>query len=199
MAQANLIAPGQQRRMIVDESGRPVVELVRQPFYDRQQITATTAQQRQFFRGNNVGSPLQSNLSTSGMFPNPQSFSLYGVSAFVEFATIEEDWSRLQNEAYINFSLSSKPYLTIPFHMIPAAAGVYGLAATTLNNDLIYNVQNGMPISTNILPLDINGDPIYIISQQDFVVNLVTENTVAFSDTIFIWFYLHGIWYRSVL
>jgi len=133
------------------------------------------------------------------MLPTPQAFSVYGISCFVEQGIPEADLVKLINEASVEFKLSNKPYLQAPFHQIPAAGGLSGFASTTKNDTTIFQAQNGMPSPTLFLPLDIEGDPIHLVSQQDFVVVLTTHNTAAFSQAFYVTFHLVGVLYRPVL
>lgn len=189
---------------VENESGTPVLEVIWQPQYDRQQIAASTAQTIQFFRGQSSGNLLVTNVSTQNMLPNPNIFSLYGISVFVQQSLAgagpsEADWQRLNNECYFEFKLSGKTYVQTPFHMLPAAAGQTGLAVSTENNTRILQLQNGLASQRNYYPVDINGSPVRIMAQQDFQATLTTTNTAAFSTPLYIWLYLHGALYRPVL
>jgi hypothetical protein len=188
------------RRAIKYDQGNAYVEVIRQDMYNRKQLTAGTSQNINFFKGltGNMGL-LDTNMTVDGMLPSPQAYSVYGVSCFVQQGIAEADIQRLMNEATVEFRISNKPYLQIPFHSIPAAGGLTGMCATTENNTRIFQAQNGVPSPLVYLPLDIEGDPIHLVSQQDFVVQLQTFNTVAFTTTIYVTMHLVGVLYRPVL
>jgi len=184
--------PGNRRAAKYD-TGRAVLEYLREPIYDRKQLAAGTAQSVTFFKTFLGGTLRDTNMTSDGSLAAPHTFDAFGVSIFVQQGTAVADLERLMNEAYFEFKLSSKPYLRTMYHMIPAAAGLTGVAATTVTATTILELQNGIGSPLVYLPLDLEGEPLHIPSQQDFQATLTTVNTVAFTATIDLWCYLHGI------
>jgi len=191
--------PSKSRRVIKYADKNAYVELIRQDMYHRKLIPASTSSITSFFKDITSTTLLDTNMTTSGMLPTPQAYSIYGISAFVQQGLDETNFAKLMNESAIELRLSNKPYLQIPFHSIPAGGGLYGMAATTENATRIFQAQNGIPAPNNFLPVDIDGEPIHLISQQDFVCVLQTFNAVAFSVPFFVTVHLVGVLYRPVL
>jgi len=184
--------PG-NRRAAKYEPGRPVLEYLRQPLYDRKQLAAAGVQTLVFFRTALGGTLRDTNLNNAGSLPAPHTFDAFGISLFVQQGTVAADLELLLNQSFISFKISEKPYLNVMTHMLPASGGLYGFA--TANN--IFEAQNGIPSPLVYLPLDLEGEPLHLPSQQDFQVELTTTNTAAnFSATIDLWCILHGIYGR---
>lgn len=199
MAVPKMSKPAAGRRTVKYNEGNAYVEMIRQDLYDRKQLAATTSQTVLFFKNLSGSSLLDTNMTTDGMLPTPQAFSCYGISCFVEQGIPEADMVNLINNGAIEFKMSNKPYLQAPFHQIPAAGGLAGFASTTANNTTIFQAQNGGTQPFCYLPLDIEGEAIHLVSQQDFSVVLTTHNSIAFTKTIYLTMHLVGVLYRPVL
>lgn len=180
--------PG-NRRAAKYEPGRPVLEYLRQHLYDRKRLTAGTAQQVTFFKTFLGGTLRDTNMTSDGSLAAPHTMDVFGISLFVQQGTAAADLEYLLNESYFEFKISSRPYLQTMTHMLPSGGGLYGFA--TANN--IFEAQNGIPSPLVYYPVDLEGEPLHLPSQQDFSAILTTVNTVAFTDTIDLWCVLHGI------
>lgn len=188
------------RRVVKYDDRNAYVELVNQPLYDRKQVVASATQNILFFKNLSGSTLLDTNLTVDGMLPTPQAFSCYGLAAFVQQGVPEADLVKLVNESSIEFRLSNKPYLQCPFHLVPSPGGLRGFAALDAQAapTSIFQAQNGAGF-LGFLPLDIDGDPIHLVSQQDFVCVLSTHNSAAFSTAFYVTMYLMGVLYRPVL
>lgn len=183
-------------RVIKYREGTPMMNPQRQTLYHRRQFAAATAQTLTFFRDFTATTALDTNMTTPAMLPSPYAFSCYGISFFVDQGVVNTDWHKLLNETVIFFKLSGKDKLQIPLHMVPSAGGLYGISDAAAAP--IFEAQNGMPMPTNFLPLDVQGRPVHIVSQQDFQVNVQTFNSAAFSAAFYGFCHLHGIYYIPV-
>lgn len=180
--------PGNRRAAKYDP-GIPVLEYLRQHVYDRKRLTAATAQSVTFFKTFLGGTLRDTNMTSDGSLASPHTLDVFGMSLFVQQGTAAADLERLMNESYLEFKISSRPYLQTMTHMLPASGGLYGVTTANATTEL----QNGLPSPLVYLPLDLEGEPLHIPSQQDFQAQLTTVNTVAFTATIDLWCVLHGI------
>jgi len=185
--------PGNRRAAKYDP-GRPVLEYIRNPLYDRKQIASgSAAQSLTFFRTFLGGTFRDTNMTADGSLAAPHTYDAFGLSIFVQQGTTAADLELLMNFGVFQFSMSDKPYLTCMMHQIPAAAGLHGFASTTVTATTIFEAQNGYPLPTGYMPLDLEGSPLHIPSQQNFQGVLTLSNAATFSDDIDLWCVLHGI------
>lgn len=189
--------PG-NRRAVKYEPGNPILEYVRQPVWDRKRITAAaTTASLTFFKTFLGGTLRDTNMTSDGSFAAPHTYDAFGLSMFIQQGTVAADLQILMNESFLELRLSSKPYLQAMGFMMPAAGGLYGF--TTAVNQ--FQAQNGLPGPSVYLPLDLEGLPLHLPSQQDFNALLTVANTaaVAFSANVDIWMVLHGIMGRPTM
>jgi len=190
--------PG-NRRVVKYKEGQPLVELIRQPLYHMLEVQAATSQTLQFFSGVNPSNKLVTNLVTNGMLPTPHTFDIFGLSVVLEFGLNPDDWYRFYNNSFVNFKVSTKDYLTVPVHKIPASCGPVGIATTTKTDTTIFAVSNGWPAPGIWFPMDIDGISIHLPSNQDFSLTIQTLNTTAFTQAFKVWVYLDGILSQPVM
>lgn len=191
------LVQGNSRRIIQDPSKkRPAVELLPWSLYHRQGVAAAGSQTLTFFRNIGGGATLlDTNLTTAGLLPYPQSFDIFGIAIVPAFGVSDADMTNFYNNSVVTFALSNKPYLQIPIMRIPAACGFHGVATT--NN--VFQVQNGLPSPQNTWSMAISGMSLYVPHQQDFAMEIRTFNQVAFTAAFNVTVYMDGVLARPVL
>lgn len=191
-------APENSRRVIKNEQGRAIVEVTKQPLYDKRQVAASGAQIIEFFRNQNNSSLLFTNMATSGMLPTPHAFNLYGITIMPQFGLNEADLIKFYNESHFEFKASGKALLQILPGLIPAGGGLQGAVATTENATRIFQMSNGVASPSNYFPLDVKGEPYPLVSQEAFFGTLQTYNTVAFSQAFYVTIFLIGEYFKPI-
>jgi len=187
------------RMMFKKKQDDPLLELLYQPIYDMKATTAGTSQTLKFFRGlSSTGTLLTTNMTTDGMLAFPHAFYAFGISLRVAEGTLLADLQKLYNESYVELQISGKTYLQIPTFRIPSCSGLRGVYETTVTATTAQSFTNGEALPTAYFPLNILGDPVEINSQQNFQVELKTENTVAFSAAFNVWIFLEGVYARPL-
>lgn len=183
------------RRVVKPKDGRPAIELLPWTLYQRQTVAVTAGQTLTYFRNINAATLLDSNMSNSGFLPYPQAFDLFAIAVAPEQGLPNADIENLINNTTVELRLSNKPYAQLPLFRVPAGGGLFGVS--TENN--INQVQNGLPSPSNTWSMAVAGMPLYIPSQQDFLVEIRIFNTVAFTATFGLTVYLDGVLSRPVL
>ena len=184
--------PG-NRRAPKYNPGTPVLEYVREPLYDRKQVGVAAAQQLTYFKTFLGGTLRDTNMTADGSIAAPGTFDVFGISFFAAQGTPVADLAQLYNSAYIEFFMSSKPYLQTMMFLIPSSGGLTGFASTTVAATTISQANNGVPSPMVYLPLDIEGEPLHIPSQQDFRAVITIQAPGVFSAIFDTWCVLHGI------
>ena len=187
------------RRIIKPEEGRPALELVRYYLFNQKQFAAAGAQQIQFFKNLGAATAQTTNMPNDGFLPSPQVFDVFGVSFFVQQGLNEADLVNFYNNSIAFFRMSEKKYLHVPIHKVPSGGGLAGFCSTTVNNTTIFQATNCLPGPDVALPMDIDGVPLVLVSQQDWFAEIQTFNAVAFTVPFNGTYQLHGVWGRPVL
>lgn len=209
------------RRYVAKRPGRVVREVVKWELFDTKAYAAAGVATLRFFLNPTAG-PINSNMSTSGMLPNPQKFDAYGIAVEifpdydqVRATGIEEDWAaekkKIREGAWLQLNVGVKPYLIQPLVRIPEGLGGAGLTAgadetTGAVNEML--LTHGMQDIKHFYPLFVRlkGEdvPIEIPSQQSFYVDIFWPTIIAINATgrtglhVLVRVYLIGHMFREV-
>jgi len=200
-------------------SPRPVLELVKQPLYDRTGIinaaTATT-----FFAlpvgqadatsitGNKSFS--ETNMRRAGALATPQQFDIYATSWKVPVNTPIADWLDVVNRTNYNLEVGSKSYLRCRVAIIPGDTSLQSNQLAVAGD----STTNGWAIATNVFDTSIPEElfdpatgrtfltgrrvPIHLPSEQQFNVTLESVGGATMSATADLEITLWGVLKREV-
>jgi hypothetical protein len=141
-------------------SPRPVLELVKQPLYDRVSLVAN-ATQTTFFAIPVGGADLlsitgnksfsETNMRRAGALATPQQFDIYATSWKLPSDAVLADWLDTLNITNYNLEVGQKSYLRCRTANIPGDTGF------VVNESLVAsaNATNGWPMATNVFDTSI--------------------------------------------
>lgn len=201
---------------------RPVLEQVKFPLYDRQDI-ATAAVSTTFFQrpiGSADTSALNgtsrtladTNLVRAGTLPTPKNFQVFAVSARPEPGITRADMNAFLNQTSVQLIVGEKSYLQIRLDAIPGGNGIQ-VQQLQVAADA---VTNGWPLASNLLdvtvpeeladPADPNRSiqtgrrvPLQLISEQAFSAIWNYAGTFTLGATTAWVMSLEGILQREVM
>lgn len=171
-----------------------------QPVYNRVNF-GVAANTYSMFGAANLGNNLIStNLSTANQLPKPTEFDIYGINLYLHNNTTAvpfplDDFHRFLNDCHLRMFITQKEYLSVPVSQIPAGSHVQGLMSTTVNATTLQSFQNG----AGWFPLLVEGEPIHILSQQEFEVFIQSFNAAVYSTTFNVTCFLQGIMFAGIL
>lgn len=175
-----------------ETSGDPSIEVVHQPLYDTGTVSTNGTAQLNFFQvplgGTSAGAvmpktQIQTNMDQGGSLPYPKHFKITGISVYPDASTPYDDVIRLMGTAWVRIFIGTRDYLVLPLSAVAVGS--------SQRNPLI-----SFRLSNPCVPVYHFAEPIDLIPQQNFRVEINFPIPQEFSQAFDIKVILHGSFAR---
>jgi hypothetical protein len=195
--------PIYERRKVKYTEGKPLLEWIKQPLYDRAATTTATTTQLTFFSSplSATKTKVDTNMVMAGSLPKPRVIDIYGIFVQCAPGTTLADLRKFYNNAYFSLDIGSKNYLEVPMLGMPSGLGLIGTAVrdTSGTPTTVDEFTNGVPHLSNIFNVSLKGLPLHIPSLQNFSCTIYINPTQTFSAAFNVTVYLWGVTGREVM